>query len=118
MSKGLFSLLLLCLPPAVMAADRFVDSSLPAACSSGSYNVTNRNCSGSDGTGYKSLQSAIDDARPGDRIYLRSGTYTQAVIITKRGTASAPITIAAYAAERPILDGRGSQPSYSGGLIE
>src|SRR3954451_7554684 len=43
------------------------------------------------------LQSAVKQAQPGDRIELADGSYStsSAIALTKSGTASAPITIAA-----------------------
>ncbi|MEI6946993.1 CBM35 domain-containing protein [Paraflavisolibacter sp. H34] len=57
---------------------------------------------------YKSLQQAIQQAAPGDYIYLRGGTYYELTGITvargNDGTAAAPKHIYAYAGETPVLN--------------
>ena len=56
---------------------------------------------------FASLQHAHDLAQPGDTIYLRGGVYalTNGIQLTRDGTSGAPITIANYPGETPILDG-------------
>lgn len=56
---------------------------------------------------FASLQYAHDLAKPGDTIYLRGGVYalTEGIQLTRDGTSGAPITIANYPGETPILDG-------------
>lgn len=70
----------------------------------------------------KSIQSAVDKAKAGDTIYLRGGTYALAknIQIKKSGTASAPITLSAYQAEVPIIDGEAltGTPAPVGGSID
>ena len=46
------------------------------------------------------LQQAINDAKPGDHIFLKTGVYTTTadIIINKAGTKSQPILIAARTA--------------------
>ncbi len=58
---------------------------------------------------FGSLQHAHDLAMPGDTIYLRGGVYalTSGIQLTHDGTSGAPITIANYPGEKPILDGSG-----------
>jgi parallel beta-helix repeat protein len=45
------------------------------------------------GTGYKTIQSAVSVAIPGDTIQVNSGTYRESVEVVKGGTRAAPITI-------------------------
>jgi Ca2+-binding RTX toxin-like protein len=58
---------------------------------------------------FASLQHAHDLAQPGDTIYLRGGVYalTDGIQLTRDGTSGAPITIANYPGETPVLDGSG-----------
>ncbi|UWZ59599.1 right-handed parallel beta-helix repeat-containing protein [Dactylosporangium aurantiacum] len=54
----------------------------------------------------RTIQRAVDLARPGTTIALRGGTYAPAtnVQLVKSGTAAAPYTITNYAGERVLLD--------------
>ena len=62
---------------------------------------------GTEGSPYLNIQKAVDDAQPGDMIYLRGGTYmlTKRVKIEKAGTVQARISMFAYPGERVIIDG-------------
>ena len=55
------------------------------------------------------LQSAINDAKPGDNIFLRTGVYTATadIIINRTGTKAQPITIAAQNAGTTEINGSG-----------
>lgn len=55
------------------------------------------------------LQQAINDAKPGDHIFLKTGFYTTAsdIIISKAGTKSQPITIAAQTEGATEITGSG-----------
>lgn len=52
---------------------------------------------------WRTVQKALRTLRPGQRALVRRGTYAQDHVVERAGTASAPITIAAYPGERPIL---------------
>ncbi len=54
---------------------------------------------------WKSLQHSVRRLKPGDTLYLHGGVYHEKVYLTRSGTAEAPIVIAAYPGELPILDG-------------
>ena len=54
---------------------------------------------------WKTLTHAVRQLKPGDTLYLRGGTYHEKVSLTRSGTPDAPITIAAYPGELPVLDG-------------
>jgi hypothetical protein len=58
-------------------------------------------------------QAAVAKAQPGDVIYLRGGTYPLAstIQLTNSGTASARLTLAAYANETPVLNFTAWQPT-------
>ncbi|MFC0773084.1 polysaccharide lyase 6 family protein [Terrimonas alba] len=55
------------------------------------------------------LQEAINNARPGDNIFLKSGVYTTTadIVINKTGTKSQPITIAAQTEGASEITGSG-----------
>jgi parallel beta-helix repeat protein len=55
---------------------------------------------------YRTLQKAVNDAEAGDTVFLRAGEYREEVVMrAKRGTEVAPIVIAAFSDERPVLKG-------------
>jgi hypothetical protein len=53
----------------------------------------------------KTIGRALNAARPGDRVLVRSGTYPEVVEAGPRGTAGAPITLRPAAGERPVVSG-------------
>ena len=57
----------------------FIDLNLVANCTTGNYSIANRNCTGSDGNGYKSTYAdakiPVEAAVAGDTVYVRAGTY-------------------------------------------
>ncbi|WP_299966714.1 nitrous oxide reductase family maturation protein NosD [uncultured Roseobacter sp.] len=61
---------------------------------------------GSEARPFGEIQTAVDDARPGDRIIVAPGDY-QPVLVRTSGTAEHPIVIAGQAdgAARPVIDG-------------
>ncbi|MEU0026784.1 right-handed parallel beta-helix repeat-containing protein [Streptomyces sp. NPDC006335] len=69
----------------------------------------------------RTVQRAVDLARPGDTIAVRAGTYalTDNITITTSGTASQPITLGAYQGERVVIDGEQLAASHTpvGGSI-
>lgn len=69
----------------------------------------------------KTIQKAVDLARPGDTITVRGGTYalTDNITIATSGTASQPITLGTYAGERVVVDGERLPASHTpvGGSI-
>ncbi|KOG34153.1 right-handed parallel beta-helix repeat-containing protein [Streptomyces resistomycificus] len=69
----------------------------------------------------RTVQRAVDLARPGDTIAIRGGTYTLTdnITLTTSGTASQPITLGAYQGERVVIDGEQLPASHTpvGGSI-
>ncbi|MET8076281.1 right-handed parallel beta-helix repeat-containing protein [Streptomyces sp. NPDC005303] len=69
----------------------------------------------------RTIQRAVDLARPGDTIAVRGGTYalTDNITIATSGTASQPITLGAYQGERVVIDGEQLAASHTpvGGSI-
>ncbi|MFJ8463457.1 right-handed parallel beta-helix repeat-containing protein [Streptomyces swartbergensis] len=55
----------------------------------------------------RTIQRAVDLARPGDTISVRGGTYalTDNITIATSGTASRPITLSPHQGERVVVDG-------------
>lgn len=54
---------------------------------------------------WQSLQYAVRNLKPGDTLLARGGVYHEKVYLVRSGTEAAPIRIAAYPGELPILDG-------------
>lgn len=69
----------------------------------------------------KTVQKAVDLAKPGDTITVRGGTYalTDNITITTSGTATQPITLGAYPGEHVVVDGEQLPASHTpvGGSI-
>jgi parallel beta-helix repeat protein len=68
--------------------------------------------SGSDGAAgsasapWSTIGHALESVNPGDTVLVRAGTYTDSLTVTRSGSASAVITLAAATGERPVLTGR------------
>ena len=60
---------------------------------------------GTQASPWKTLQYAVSKLSAGQTLYAMSGTYTETVTVNASGTAAAPITIAAYTGQSPIIDG-------------
>ncbi len=72
------------------------------------YVDTNRGNDQQDGreaTPWKTLRHALRQLAPGDTLYLRGGVYYEHPVLTRSGTAEAPITISAYPGEVVVIDG-------------
>ncbi|MFL5998726.1 MAG: right-handed parallel beta-helix repeat-containing protein [Streptomyces sp.] len=69
----------------------------------------------------RTVQRAVDLAKPGDTIAVRAGTYalTDNITIAASGTASQPISLGAYQGERVVIDGEQLAASHTpvGGSI-
>jgi hypothetical protein len=61
--------------PSSQAASLYVDGRLSADCV-GAYSLTTRSCTGSDGTAYKDIPTAISAMKVGDTLKIRQGLYT------------------------------------------
>jgi hypothetical protein len=51
----------------------------------------------------RTIQRALDGARPGQRIIVRKGVYEESLLMERSGTRDAPITLAAYRGERVVV---------------
>lgn len=80
-----------------------------AARAAGTFVVSPSGNDGAAGTAsapWKTLTASFKKLRPGDRLVVRGGTYTEQVKVTPvAGTASAPITVVAAEGERPVVSG-------------
>ncbi|MFE2037559.1 DUF1565 domain-containing protein [Streptomyces scopuliridis] len=69
----------------------------------------------------RTIQAAVDRAKPGDVIAVRGGTYAldDNITIATSGTASQPISLGAYPGERVVVDGERLPASHTpvGGSI-
>lgn len=57
------------------AATRYVDGNIASTCSGTAYSIASRNCSGSDGAGYKTLEEGLRALAASDILLIRAGTY-------------------------------------------
>jgi hypothetical protein len=66
-----------------------------------------------DGSGnYNNIQSALNNAKPGDTIQVKNGVYVERVNFVKSGTASQPIALVNYPGHSPVIDpGNGKYPT-------
>lgn len=71
----------------------------------------NDNNTGSEQQPLRTIQKAIDMAKPGDTILVRGGTYAEVVTFTQSGKDGQPITLAAYPGEKPVIDGQYNLPA-------
>ena len=56
---------------------------------------------------WRTVQYAVDQASPGDTVYVRGGVYNELVSIVNKGSAASYITLQNYPGETPIIDGTG-----------
>lgn len=57
------------------------------------------------GQALRTIRTAVDKAQPGDAVLVRAGVYRETVVFPRSGTAAAPITVRAYAGEKPVISG-------------
>jgi hypothetical protein len=67
-------------------------------------NGSNTN-SGTIDAPWQTIQKALNTLLPGQKAFVRGGTYREALTLNRAGTASAPMTIEAYPGETAIIDG-------------
>lgn len=74
----------------------------------GNYYVSPNGDDGNDGSEerpFATIQHALDTAVAGDIILVREGVYHETISFNTAGSADAPIVLAAYPNERPVIDG-------------
>lgn len=102
--------LLLSLCAAAQAAPIYVQTSM-----------TNRwGGNGTYNNPYTSLQKAYENANPGDTIYLKAGVHrpmAQEVLVNRKGTAQAPITIQSESGHWAVLDFADTPAGHSGIVV-
>ena len=54
---------------------------------------------------WRTIQKALDVLLPGQTALVRAGTYREALVWRRAGTATAPVTVAAYPGELAVIDG-------------
>ncbi len=59
----------------------------------------------------RTIEEAVSRLEPGLSIYLREGTYHEAVHVTVSGSSTSPILIAGYPGEKVVIDGQGQLPN-------
>jgi Right handed beta helix region len=96
---------------------------VPAISEGRTFYVSNSGSNGNPGTAqrpWRTIQRALDTLRPGQSALVRSGTYVEDLDMRRSGRRSAPITVAGYPGERPVLRSAGGHPlevSSSGGYF-
>jgi hypothetical protein len=55
---------------------------------------------------WRTITKALKTLNPGQRALVRAGTYAEKIEWSRSGTSSAPITLAAYPGEQPVITGR------------
>jgi len=99
------------------AANVYIDNTIGSDCTSSNYSVASRNCTGTDGNAYRTIQNGINNASVGDVIYMRGGTYNEVAIDipeSKNGTAWTAgnfTTLMSYPGEWAIVDATGLNTS-------
>lgn len=77
----------------------------------------NDNNAGTLSAPFRTIGKGTSRLAAGDTLYVRGGTYKEAVTLWQSGTAGAPIKLAAYAGEAPVVDGQGVSVGQWMGLI-
>ena len=57
---------------------------------------------------WRTIQKALDTLEPGQTALVRAGVYGESLVMTRAGRPGAPITVAAYPGERPVIRPRGT----------
>ncbi|HEY1014929.1 MAG TPA: choice-of-anchor Q domain-containing protein [Herpetosiphonaceae bacterium] len=102
--------------PLVLAALRPTPTVGPTAVPGGTeyFVATNGDDQRNPGTQslpWRTIQKAVNTIQPGDSIVVRAGTYQENITIRRPATASRPMTLRAFAGERPVIVGSGSGPT-------
>lgn len=60
---------------------------------------------------FKTIQHGINQARPGDTVFLRGGVYVETFKVRASGTPGNPITVQSYPGETAVVDGQYTLPA-------
>jgi len=108
-----FSMISLIFSSNLFATNIYVDKTLSSNCSAGNYSTANKNCGGSDGDAYTTIQGAVNNMNKSDDIFIRGDTYYENVLISASnapdGTANDYASMQSYPGEWAIVDGQNSQ---------
>ena len=109
---------LLCMCATILFASLWLLPTLAHAATL--YVKAGSSCSGSGSSSRPlcTLQRAVDKARPGDTIKVRSGTYNEMVVAKRSGSKGRPITIKADGRSRPVLTNNGRNKRVGAITIE
>jgi len=100
----------------IFIASVFLTVFLPSVAHAATYYVSptgNDSGAGTISSPWKTINKGVSGVGSGDTLYLRGGTYTGTVSISKSGSAGNPVTIAGYPGETPIINGGGGMGEYS-----
>jgi hypothetical protein len=101
-------------PPAPRPAPVGTALPVPLAASAGpTFSVGPGGSDANPGTAaapWRTVQKALNTLQPGQRALVRAGTYAESLRFNRAGTAAAPITVAGYPGERPVLTSDGGRP--------
>jgi hypothetical protein len=99
-------------PPSGGGSGGSVGSALPAPLPPSTGTTFYVSTSGSDSNAgtkaspWRTIGKALRTLNPGQTALVRAGTYAEKVEWSRSGSASAPITLAAYPGEQPVITGR------------
>jgi parallel beta-helix repeat protein len=65
---------------------------------------------GTEAQPFRTINRGTAVLRPGDKLYIRAGTYHQGFSVSGSGTANRPIIISAYPGEDPVVDAQDTLP--------
>lgn len=74
--------------------------------------VGNDKNEGSKSKPLKTIQHAVNLAKPGTTVFIRGGNYNEQIVLKNSGQKDAPIVIKAYPNEKVTIDGKGVNVSW------
>ncbi len=96
--------------PAPSGVEIYVDGGIgPASCIN--YDVSSRTCGPGTDTAYRILSGAAAVAGPGDTVFLRQGTYNEALVVQQSGDPGDPVTFRSYNSETAVITGASLSPA-------
>src|SRR5215510_13031584 len=89
----------------IFATTRYADKNLSSNCTTGNYSILNRDCTGSDGNGYTTINGALAVTAAGDVVLVRAGTYNEALTntIPAGSSTSSRTALRGYPGELPQI---------------